>query len=393
MKKCKIACIFPSGHFFNTPCIPNLAGVLGEEGYEVSVYLAKNSSAPTGDNNLKGVDLVYFPLSLSRAREPVMLLSLGFWFWLVKVFLLRRYDFVIACGIRALFVVGSLSRLLNLNYAYDCLEIYSRGNRKGLVKSAFKVLESYFNRRAKFTIIQDSVRGEVLKRNNCLKSMPIVLFPNLPISYGSEEDNPANIGCEELRVRLGIPANREVILYSGSLEAPWSGLKEIMKVCARLPDGWILCVQSRMDSDSWVNFCRENDLGPESKVVASLRPLSTAEYDLLVRSARIGLAWYESEDENIRYVGLSSGKIAHYLSHGKPVIVNRLPLYEDVFEEFRCGVLVDDATEICERILEVEENYDAFSDGAKMAYVKVFAPDNYKDNILAAVAQYARIRK
>jgi hypothetical protein len=107
-------------------------------------------------------------------------------------------------------------------------------------------------------------------------------------------------------------------------------------------------------------------------LVLSRNPLSVDDYACLVASSSIGLAWYDSDDENIRLVGLSSGKIAQYWAHRKPIIVNRIPLYEEVLPRYEAGLLVDSADQIPIVVEQIWRSYQRYSQGASWAYSELF---------------------
>jgi glycosyltransferase involved in cell wall biosynthesis len=384
-----LALIIPSGHFYNTPCIPNLAKYLAQQGCQVDIYVAQNQAVPGGELVHRNIRFYWFPIVQRHAKEKVALLSVGFFFWLAWRFIRQRYDYIIACGIRALFVVGLLSYLYRRQFIYNSLEIYS-GDRFGTLRGRlFKRIESFFNRRAQFSVIQDYRRGEILRDVNNLDGQEILEFPNAPFQASSsmEVHDLAEIE-HRVRTRFKISNKKRIIVYSGSLEAKWSGCQRILRVLPQLPRDWILFLQHRMKPDEPMPP-ELIDLTKEGRLFMSTTPLTSEDYDDLIAAADIGLAWYESEEDNIRYVGFSSGKIAHYFSHGKPVIVNSLPMYDEIFAKEGCGELVQDVVEIPAAVEAIAQNYAHYSEGARSVYERVYDMQGYTREIVAALKRNA----
>jgi glycosyltransferase involved in cell wall biosynthesis len=83
---------------------------------------------------------------------------------------------------------------------------------------------------------------------------------------------------------------------------------------------------------------------------------SRAQLNYIVAKADIGLAIYDPKDENVRNIGLSSGKIFKYLAFGKPVILNEMQYLSDYIRERNLGVSVSTG-EIDKGINTIFDNY------------------------------------
>jgi hypothetical protein len=301
----------------------------------------------------------------------------------------KKYDYIIACGIRSLFVVGALSMMLRFRYIYNSLEIYSGKRFSSFLARMFKCVERYFNKHAAFTIVQDATRGELLRFINKLGFHDMVLFPNAPLEI---RDSSLLVTAEEKgfvkKNRFGISPEKKVLLYAGSIAANWSGFQEIIKIIPLIPCEWITFMQFRMRSGEQLsmNVIR---LIEEGRMIYSAEPLSLHDYDDLVVSSDVGLAWYAADEENIRYIGLSSGKIAHYFRHGKPLILNMVPFYKDIFAKYRCGRIIGSFSEIPAALNEVNQKYEEYSVGARQAYMDLFCLDKYMPKLLDKLRRHS----
>jgi glycosyltransferase involved in cell wall biosynthesis len=155
-------------------------------------------------------------------------------------------------------------------------------------------------------------------------------------------------------------------------------------VAVSLPDPWMLIVQSRMRVSP-----SDLTVAASDRMSVNTEPLTVADYHRFVRLSDIGLAWYDPSDPNLRYVGLSSGKIAQYWALGKPVIVNRLPLYEDILPKYACGRIVDRPEEIPAAVAEIGRELERYQRGAREAYEALFNVDRHALQISKALASVA----
>jgi glycosyltransferase involved in cell wall biosynthesis len=380
----RLSLIFPSGHFFNTPCVPNLALSLADTGWDVDVFLVRNTAAPPGRLDHPRLRLHVFPAEIHRAQEPVAGLTVAFAAWLLPQ-LRARQSILVAVGVRGLFVTGILARMLGEPFIYNSLEIYADPRFRRGRRRAFKWVESLLNRRAAFTIIQDEERAEILSRVNGLGIQDCLIFPNAPLPAGAEEPyDPVNAPEAIAAAVEARAAGRRILSYSGSL-AEWGNVGALPRVAAGLPDPWLLIVQSRMRATAG-----EIPPGVSDRFRVNAEPLTVADYHRFVRLSDAGLAWYHPSDPNLRYVGLSSGKIAQYWALGKPVIVNRLPLFEDVLREFRSGVTVDSPQEIPAAVETIASDYQAYEAGASAAFDALFDMPAYAREIDAALECLSR---
>jgi hypothetical protein len=182
------------------------------------------------------------------------------------------------------------------------------------------------------------------------------------------------------------------VVCSGSLIAPWAGIKKIVASLAVFPEKSTLFLQARsVTKPEFLPNADSEKLG--SKLILSQIPLSTEDYDSLVSEADVGIAWYESEIENIHHVGFSSGKVAHYLSWGVPIIINRLPLLDKVVQTYKCGIVIDDIEEIGRGLETIRADYETYVAGAKKAYRELFDMDKYASDLVECIEAAVRAEK
>ena len=95
--------------------------------------------------------------------------------------------------------------------------------------------------------------------------------------------------------------------------------------------------------------------------------------DEVISSAHIGLIAYDSKygagRVNIRK---SSGKLSQYLKCGVPVIALKLPGYEEMFTQYKCGLVFESFDQIEQCIDTIMSEYQSFSEEAFRCFSEEF---------------------
>ena len=363
----RLLVFFPSGHVFDTPCVPRLVLDLAQLGHSVDFLHAENSFAPKGKIEHPNVRQITFNVPFNNAaKERVgIFLLVGFVHYLV-VSLRGNYDKVVAVGFRGLVGTGFLRLLKKTKICYQCLEIYPRRDGANLLVKAVWAAEAFFVNRIDSLIVQDSGRRDLFFQEVRVKEKPTVLIPNLPFAPESENIASSLKGYQSI--------GKKRIVYSGSLGSEWAGSPDILEALAEFlgDPRFEVHFQSRekLELKAFENL--SNSQYENFKL--NEEPLSAASYDRLLYTSYVGVAWYEPSCPNMMHVGLSSGKILHYLSKGLPIVVNRLPYWAEQVDRGGFGVIVDHPAEVHEAILRIDNNYDRFSASAADFFKKVASP-------------------
>lgn len=178
-------------------------------------------------------------------------------------------------------------------------------------------------------IVQDQRRAELfLNTFPFLKGLPVHLVTN-SFMNAIEPFAPSLTWFDELREK-----SKFLILYTGAIE-PWAVSKELIDSLPKIPgvtflfsgwskDGYAEALATSFRSASNVHF----HLGPKS------RP----SFNYMVANSDAGLVWYQSIDQNVAHVGLSSGKTHKFLSLDKPVLTNGISSLHEFITENGFGV-------------------------------------------------------
>lgn len=288
----------------------------------------------------------------------------------------KKYAFFIGVDLEGIVVAGILGKRNNVPYIYYSLEILSKtdiAEKRGLAKLIQryrKTIEVYFSKKAKFTIVQDEDRADILTRDNSLRKDKILLVPN---SYYPIKKSGSYNGVQ-------LPKNKTIVIYAGSIQ-PEMAIGDIIESLRLWPDDTLLMLHTPYATPylrEIRELIKENDL--ESKVIISVKSLDFEDLFALIRVAHIGISFYKPVDDN--YKLCPSGKTSFYLSEGLPVIVNNLPPSEKLIDKWKCGVCVSKYEAVGEAIQTITKNYEEFSASASACYKQEFEFSRHFNNVL-----------
>ena len=259
-----------------------------------------------------------------------------------------------------LIFASSVGSKLHIPIIYYSLELYlSYDNR--FQSRRFKILkelEREYHKGVIATIIQDEERAKLLLKDNKVLSSKTILVPLSLL--GELQQNKTRYLYEHLNV----PSDKRIVLQIGAISADNFSL-EIAEASQYLPSGWVLVMHGYADRDVVRKIRR---LNLESKVYLSPRMVSFDKVPELVASADIGLVFYKNISDNELYIDSASGKLAHYLQCGLPIITIDLPGLKRVVKEYQCGVSISNPKDMATALGHVVSNYDKFRANAFRCY-------------------------
>jgi glycosyltransferase involved in cell wall biosynthesis len=273
------------------------------------------------------------------------------------------YRCVIGVEPEGLWQATWLGRLIRVPVIYYSLELLLSPEASNGSQKRSKKRETAFSRKARFVIIQDEERARLLANDNGIPIEQFALVPNAPL--GPARRSPSYYWNK----RFGFPSDQRVVLHAGSIDQ-WTGIEEIVLSVRSWPEKWIFVVHSPSNAESSELVKRLRELAVPGRVFFSLQPVTRQEYDMLVDGADIGIAFYVSTfgsaytTENLKTLGLSSGKIAYYLRAGLPVIVNQAASISELLRRERCAIAVENGRNIGMAIAQIAQQYQDYSERA-----------------------------
>ena len=237
-----------------------------------------------------------------------------------------------------------LSRLLGIPYGLISYEIFFRDE----TSARFKNEEIGACAHIDFAVCQDDVRSSLLAEENQIHIEKVI---NIPVAGRGVRKGEKT---QYLHNRLNIPSDKRIALYIGSI-AKWTMIEELVQSVDNWPDEWVLVLHNRYGINSEVNkfigYERSKSIYISNESYPTPKDLSE-----MLHSADLGIALYKPTFDgiytgnNLKFLGLSSGKIATYLQHGIPILTNENGLISDYIRESGAGYIIDDLKEISERL-------------------------------------------
>lgn len=361
------ACVvYPYPHPDSNPTLANLAQALGARGWDVEFYCAGGDARATD----VGLAVNGKPSLLSPVPRP----GLGFGgrqlermrrAVLPQLYrLARRHSLLLGVDPQGLALAHRLNSFAGLPLAYISFEIMFR-DEIGPGEEGLKSAELAACRDVSLTLVQDEERAEALAAETGLPREAMALVPNSPLPEPIPES-------DLLRQRLGIGADRRIVLYSGTL-AGWASLHLLGEMVAHWPERFVLVLHSRTANSPRMRTWLQG-LVDTGRVVVSPDPVPSAQLGELYASADYLLAPYMpvpddwTSGKNIRHIGLSSGKVAHAALCGLPLLTTDLPVFRREFAAYRCGETYSSVSQSGALLEKMDADYATYSSEARRFY-------------------------
>jgi len=169
-----------------------------------------------------------------------------------------------------------------------------------------------------------------------------------------------------------------IVLYFGKLCEDRYVL-ELANIAQTFPERWTLVLHG-WGSASLISDIRRCDA--RQKVALSLALVPGHELVELVASADVGLAFYSAALQNDRLSAFASEKVATYLQCGVPFVAFDYPGYRYLADKDRCGVVIQDLSELPQAISTILTAHEAFRHGAHKAFTRHY---DYARNFRAVI--------
>ena len=223
-------------------------------------------------------------------------------------------------------------------------------------------------------MLQDDERCNLFCKDNAVSRERCLLVPVAPNDCGLCQN-------QYLQEKLSIPKSQHIVLYQGSL-ATWSGRDDFAEMVSYWPDNVVLVVHSRVPLGTRMRryFDSFNTMG---KIVISDQPISADDLPMLTASADIGLAPYRpgpdhwTHGDNLRYIGLASGKIAYYAMCGLPILTRRMASLTEIIEGNGAGLCYERLADTGELVRTLLANREHFSRMSREFYLRCLSPEKY----------------
>lgn len=394
----------------NSPSLINAAKMLANYGYHVDlftfdtfignvqfddsrirIHIVSDLNKSTSSNGLLSKikrTLYYKIMSLSRFlpwkirienEEKTILRSISFFVEsIITIMSTAKYRCLIGVEPLGMMAAYQISLKMGVPFAYYNMELHIHSDCITPGDFIIKEVEKKLNKLASFTIAQDAERGRLITEENEIDESSVIAVPVCA------EGEPFKHKTNCLRELFGLAADTRIILYAGFI-ADWAMCAEIAEAAKTWPQNWVLVFHTHGYNDaSYIKKVRRYE---SDNLLFSLNPLPYDELSGFLASADIGIALYKDLGANFTLIGSASGKLAHYLKSGLPVIVNSYPGISKVVNQYNCGVAIEGPDQLCEAIDKIFDNYQQMHVGAYQCYEEEYKFSKYFIKVIDRIEQ------
>lgn len=385
----RILIIHTDGNTFNNPSLKCIIDLLLENGFKIDLrYPETQAPMPIVDN----VRLMPFGKLLSRIKlvlyNKICSSSLvALLVFVENLIIYRKYDLVVGVDRQGLLEANVLNKLTGTPYILVSFEIMFKSE----TSIRYKSLEINASKNISMWVIQDEVRAEQLMKENECRNNKLIL-PLASAGLGQVNDL-------RLRDQLHIPKDKNVAILIGSI-SKWTMARDIIQSIPDWPDKWVLVVHERYGNTREI---LEGELsGIESyinnKIFISDKATDTVDdMSSILSGVSAGIAFYQPDyagpytGNNLKYLGLASGKISTYLRYGVPVIANEVGLYAEEIRKNILGVIVRAPENIPEQLKDFKSSN--YSNNAKKYFSDYLDFNNYSERLLKDILSIIKDKK
>ena len=321
----KILIIHPEGNIKNNPNLFAITRMMVDAGWEILVYSQKRLGIYQGDI-FPGARFVFFPQTVN---ETILL---------ERSFADEDIRFVIGIDDVGIHKAKEVASFLNVKYiflSYEILfdaEIRKIGGRTARINKQRAKLAA---QGAELAIAQDDTRKRLLA---CEYDIPLEMILTMPVSNsGSHRLSPSRYFYD----RLSIPYDKKILLYMGWMDPTQE--QRMVEFARYIPSDWVLVAHSRYKYQTTID---SEYIGNKLFYSCDAPVESMDEMGTLLSSCHMGFCSYEPDyssiftGDNIKYIGLSSGKTTTFLQYGVPVIVENMNIWDELVEPNKIGLVM-----------------------------------------------------
>lgn len=344
--------LHPEGTINSNPNLSGIVEILCELGYGVDIYSRRreflNQEPPCSGSKIYLTDLmdpqdaaILFAPGVPISEETIADVEVTF----------RQYDLVIGVdlGIIEACLVAKIIKVPYGLISYELIFEEEAGHEQ-------KEPEIIACRDISFAVCQGGIRSACLAAENRIPLNKVMTIPVGGRSIVARERSYA------LHEALGIGRDKKIALYLGSATAKWGGAAELLESTRTWDDSWVLVLHER---NGVIPRGFHEHFGARKNVYYSPFPsLPFNKLYQLINAADMGLAFYTpircpgtQTGLNLVHLGMSSGKIATYLQHDLPIIINEVGEMSEHVRNHALGRVVEDFSQLSQ-IMGSIDNYE-----------------------------------
>lgn len=334
---------------FTNPTLYVLLKKLNEQGVKVAHFNNKNQYFKPSDLS----NIIYFdsPKGYQVPKRPDNFIQYLIILWnIIKEIKSNKITNLIAVDPIGLILAGRIKRIYkHINIHYFSFEIFfSEEVKNNPIYASLKKKEIFYSKYVTSIVIQDAERKRCLIEENNISSnfANWYLIPVAPIV--SKQSKLYD------RAAYGLKEEHKVYIHSGSV-AEWSGIKQIIKTIDKgLPKDTFIFIHSRSKFDKTNVFHQQLFQLKSTNHQVILHDEIFNDYDDYLSFLKMfdyGLVLYESDGgiftgNNIKEIGLSSGKFSTYMAVGLPSLLANCTTYTKLVKSAAIGAVLSEEEDL-----------------------------------------------
>lgn len=326
------------------------------------------------------INNINYNTSSFNIQKGIFIDNIRYIYFVLITILKRKHDIVIGVDLGGGCAAYISSLFLPIDkLVYWGLEITTK-QQPMLINKILKFFEIRMCKKADLLLSTDLSRiKDVCNENDtALSNKSIICLPHSPSGFSTQSES------DFFQKKFSLNMDSTIILHSGWIHEVMQS-KSLAQASRGWPKEWKLVFHERMTRSSSEPYIQEVANAGGQNLYLSLNPVQYNEIDKVIASSKIGVVIYGNSSEwGTSWVSLAkgSGKIAHYLKCGKPVVCVNIPGFNEIINDYQCGILFNDVNEIHSAILEILQNYSFYSSNALKCYKKEYEFSNYFNKFL-----------
>jgi glycosyltransferase involved in cell wall biosynthesis len=251
--------------------------------------------------------------------------------------------------------IGLGHKISNYKFIFHCHELYD-----GVFQ--YKILNKFYFKNSILNVCPEKNRAAIYRYWYSLKQTPTVLVNSPYYHPKTLKMDIDNLAAETIVQKL---SNKKIILYMGVI-SPKRDLIPFFEAVEKLGEEYHIVLLGRsLVNDGYL----ENVLNRYNNV-SHIDSLPAPSHLQVASWAYIGILSYSFSSLN--NVFCAPNKIWEYSGFGIPLISNDVPGIENLLAKYRSGISINletvDSSIIMGAILNIDKNYNEFSDNAKVMF-------------------------
>lgn len=323
----------------------NVITLLDRMGYEIDIYLSEYRNNSYEGLFTENVKIHFLDHNYLWPKEGIQsYIALTSYFKYLSTFKLRnKYGFIFGSGMAGITLGGILQRSnRNSQFIYLNDEFPMQGKRDKWVKSEMK-----YAVKADLVVTPDEMRFPPLAAQiKGLNKIPHHVLPNAPLL--EELENIPTINWHE---HFGIDSSKKLFLMAGGLN-DFNLITELLNSVKMWPENTALILKGKNNTE-WINE-KKSELNIPGKIFWTVESFSPENLHSLIAYCEASICLYKPINDNLKYVGKSSGKLMRSILLGKPVIVSDSAM--QFVEELGIGKIVYSEHDISSAVKFIVDN-------------------------------------